>query len=143
MVIKEVCQEFVREIGERGVASEEDVLEEYRDEQVKIYQVLMEMGGRARDRALYAWGRLCWDEGMVGATVQKWKQISDAFAYKTYQEIKHLLTVYDSVSIPILADYQDLVPRINRVLEWESAEDNDSQLKRLIKYDKWKKRTER
>jgi hypothetical protein len=143
LVIKEICQEFVREIGERGIASEEAVLQEYRNEQIKIYQMLIEMGGGPRDRALYAWGRLCWDEGMYGAAVQKWKEIQDAFAFKTYQEIKPLLTVYDRVSMPVSADYQALVPKINKIFEWESAENNNLLLKRLIKYDKWKKRADR
>jgi hypothetical protein len=143
LVIKEIGQEFVREIGERGMASEEDVLQEYRNEQVKIYQVLIDMGGGPRDRGLYAWGRLCWDEGMYGAALQKWKEISDTFAFKTYQEIKRLFTMYDKMSIPVFADYQALVPRINKIFEWESAENNDFLFKRLMKYDKWNKRAER
>ena len=143
LVIKEIYQEFVREIRERGITSEEKILQEYRNEQVKIYQMLIEMGGGPRDRALYAWGRLCWDKGMYGAAVQKWKEISDTFAFKTYQEIKHLLTVYDSVSIPVSADYQALVPKINKIFEWESAENNGFLFKRLMKYDKWKKRAVR
>jgi hypothetical protein len=140
LIIREICTEFVREIGERRIASVEDILQEYQNEQIKIYQVLIDMGGGPRDRALYAWGRLYWDEGMYGAAVQKWKEISDALAFKAYQEIKHLLTVYDSVSIPVFADYQALVPRINRIFEWESAKNNDFLFKRLMKYDKWKKR---
>ena len=143
LVIKEISQEFVREIREQGIESEEKVLQEYRNEQIKIYQMLIEMGGGPRDRALYAWGRLCWDEGMYGAAVQKWKEIQDTFVFKTFQEIKHLITVYDSVSIPVFADYQDLVPRINRIFEWESAENNSYLFKRLIKYDKWNKRAVR
>jgi hypothetical protein len=143
LVIKEICQEFVREIGERGIASEQDVLQEYRNEQSKIYQLLLEMGGGPRDRALYAWGRLCWDEGMYGVALQKWGEISDTFAFKTYQEIKHLFTVYDKISIPVFADYQALVPRINKIFERESAENNNLLLKRLMKYDKWKKRAVR
>jgi len=143
LVIKETCQEFVRELRERGITSEEDVFDEYRNEQIKIYQILIEMGGEARDRALYAWGRLCWDEGMYGTAVQKWKEISDAFAFKTFLEIKPLIAVYDSVPIPIASDYQALVPKINKIFERESAENSNFLLKRLIKYDKWKKRTER
>jgi hypothetical protein len=143
LVIREIYQGFVREIGERGIASEEDVLQEYRNEQIKIYQVLIDMGGGPRDRALYAWGRLCWDQERYGTALQKWKEISDTFAFKTYQEIKRLFTMYDKMSIPVFADYQALVPRINKIFEWESAENNGSLFKRLMKYDKWKKRAVR
>jgi hypothetical protein len=143
LVIKEICQEFVREIRERGIASEQDVLQEYRNEQSKIYQLLIDMGGVPRDRALYAWGRLCWDEGMYGLALQKWGEISGTFAFKTYQEIKRLFTMYDKMSIPVSADYQALTPRINKIFERESTENNNFLLKRLMKYDKWKKRADR
>ena len=143
LVLEKVGQEFIREMKARGIGSLEDVIQEYRDEEIKIYQFLTDMGGKPRDRALYAWGRLLWDAGMYAAAVQKWKDISDGFAFATYQEIRHLLTLYDNVSSPVFSDYQTLVPRINRILEWKFAEDSDLLLKRLLKYEKWKKRTER
>jgi hypothetical protein len=143
LVIKEICQEFVREIKERGILSEEGVLKEYRNEQIRIYQMLMEMGGGARDRALYAWGRLCWDEGMYSAAMQKWSEISETFAFETYQEIKPLLPGKGSGSIPVSSDDQVLVPKINKIFEWDSAENDSFLLKRLIRYNKWTKRNER
>jgi hypothetical protein len=51
--------------------------------------------------------------------------------------------VYDKMSIPVFADYQALVPRINKIFEWESAENNGILFKRLMKYDKWNKRAVR
>jgi hypothetical protein len=143
LVIKEVGQEFIREIKERGILSEEDVLKEYRNEQVRIYHMLMEMGGGARDRALFAWGRLFWDEGMYGEAIQKWREISEAFPFEIYQEIKPLLPGKGSGSIPVSAVDQVLVPKINKIFEWDSAENDSFLLKRLIRYNKWTKRNER
>ena len=101
------------------------------------------MGGEERDRALYALGRLFWDEGKYEEAILRWTEISGSFAFKTYQEIKHALTIYDSVSVPISADLPDLVPRINAIFEWESSENDDLLLKRLMDFHKWKKRRAR
>ncbi len=139
-VLKQVCEDFISRMVDRGIKSEDEILSLYRREQERIYQLVMDMGGEERDRALYALGRLFWDEGKYEEAILRWSQISDSFAFKTYQEIKHALTIYDSISIPISADLQDLVARINAIFEWESSENDDLLLKRLIDFHKWKKR---
>jgi NADH:ubiquinone oxidoreductase subunit C len=128
---------------DRGIESEEKLLHLYSREQERIYQLVMDMGGEERDRALYALGRLYWDEGKHEEAILKWSEISNSFAFKTFQNIKHLLTIYDNVSIPIKVDLQKLIPRINSIFEWESDENNSLLLKRLIEFHKWKNRSTR
>jgi len=142
-VLKEVSEDFISRMVDRGIKSEDELLSLYRREQERIYQLIMDMGGEERARALYALGRLFWEEGKYEEALLKWKEISSSFAFKTYQEIKHVLSLYGSVSIPVSSYLQDLVPRINAIFEWESEENNDLLLKRLMKYHKWKKRRAR
>ena len=139
-VLKEVSEDFISKMVDRGIKSEDELLSLYRQEQERIYELVIDMGGEEKDRALYALGRLCWDEGKYEEALLKWKEISSSFAFKTYQEIKHVLSIYDSVSIPVSADLQDLIRRINAIFEWESEENNDLLLKRLMDFHKWKKR---
>jgi hypothetical protein len=142
-VLKQVCEDFMSRMVDRGIKSEDELLSLYRREQERIYQLVIDMGGEERDRALYALGRLLWDEGKYEEAILRWSQISDSFAFKTYQDIKHALTIYDSISIPISADLPNLVPRINAIFEWESSENDDLLLKRLIEFHKWKDRSKR
>ena len=139
-MLKEVSEDFISKMVDRGIKSEDELLSLYRQEQERIYELVIDMGGEEKDRALYALGRLCWDEGKYEEALLKWKEISSSFAFKTYQEIKHVLSIYDSVSIPVSADLQDLIRRINAIFEWESEENNDLLLKRLMDFHKWKKR---
>jgi tetratricopeptide (TPR) repeat protein len=139
-VLKEVCEDLISRMVDRGIKSEDELLSLYRREQERIYQLVIDMGGEERDRALYVLGRLFWDEGKYEEAILRWSEISDFFAFKTYQDIKHALTIYDSISIPISADLPDLVPRINAIFEWESSENDNLLLKRLMDFHKWKKR---
>ena len=139
-VLKEVSEDIISRMVDRGIKSEDELLSLYRREQERIYQLVIDMGGKERDSALYALGRIRWDEGKYEEALLKWKEISSSFAFKVYQEIKHVLTIYDSVSIPVGSDFQNLVPRINAIFEWESEENNDLLLKRLMDFHKWKKR---
>ena len=142
-VLKEISEDFMGKMVDRGIESEEKLLHLYSREQERIYQLVMDMGGEERDRALYALGRLYWDEGKHEEAILKWSEISNSFAFKTFQNIKHLLTIYDNVSIPIKVDLQKLIPRINSIFEWESDENNSLLLKRLIEFHKWKNRSTR
>jgi hypothetical protein len=140
-VLKEVSEDFIKKMVEYRFSSEDEILRTYRREQEKIYHLVVEMGGEERDRALFALGRLYWDEGQYEKAIQRWSEISGSFSFKTYQEIKHVLTIYGSVSIPTSAGLRDLVPRIKTILEWESNENDTFLLERLIKFHKWKNRS--
>jgi hypothetical protein len=139
-VLKQVCEDFISRMVARGIKSEDELLSLYRREQERIYQLVMDMGGKERDRALFALGRLCWDEGKHEEAILRWSEISNSFSFKTCQEIKRALTIYDNVSIPVSANLPNLVPRINAIFEWESSENDNLLLKRLMEFHKWKKR---
>jgi hypothetical protein len=142
-VIKEVMEDLLRTMEARGVQSEEAFLVSYAEEQVKIFQILIDMGGHDRNRALFAWGRLLWDEGAYGAAILKWRSIDSNYASKTFQEIKHLASIYDSV--PVSSAYEgpsSLVPQVDRILEWESSENSSRLYKRLTKFQKWSSRAQ-
>ncbi len=140
-VLKETCEDFIKKMVDRGFSSEDELLQIYRREQERIYRMIMDMGGEERDRALFALGRLSWDEGQYEKAIMRWSEISASFAFKTYQEIRHVLTIYDSISILISANLRDLVPRINSIFEWESNENNTFLLNRLTKFHKWRNRS--
>ncbi|MGB7296306.1 MAG: hypothetical protein WBC70_12020, partial [Candidatus Aminicenantales bacterium] len=140
-VLKEISEDIIKKMMEHGFSSEDELLRTYRREQEKIYHLVADMGGEESDRALFSLGRLYWDEGQHEKAISRWSEISGGFAFKTYREIRHALTIYDSVSIPISADLRDLVPRINSIFEWESNENNTYLLKRLTKFHKWKNRS--
>jgi hypothetical protein len=140
-VVKEVMEELMGKMDERGIRSEETLLRSYAHEQVKIFQVLVDLGGYYRNRALFGWGRLLWDEGEYGAAILKWRSIDSSYAYTTFQDIKHLISIYDSV--PASSAYEgppSLVPEINRILEWESSENCSRLYNRLVKFHKWSSR---
>jgi hypothetical protein len=139
-VLKEMCEGLAREMAERGLKTEEDLFRRYRDEQEKIYRLLLDMGGEEKNRALYALGRVYWDEGMSGAAIQEWKEVDGAFASRTFREIRNLIKTYEGGSTPFMADYRGLVPEINRVFERESTENSNALLKRLLRFHKWEKR---
>jgi hypothetical protein len=139
-VLKEVCEGLAREMAERGLKTEEDLFRRYREEQEKIYRLVLEMGGEEKNRALYALGRVYWDEGMAGAAIQEWKEVDEAFANRTYREIRNLIQIYESGSTTFMADYRGLVPEINRLFEQESTQNSNALFKRLLKFHKWKRR---
>jgi hypothetical protein len=143
-VVREVMEDLLRRLDERGFESEEALLKRYEREQVKIYQILVDMGGRPRSRALFAWGRGLWEGGRYGEAILKWRDIDGDFAFKTFQEIRHFISVYDSVPVSTAFEGPDsLIPEINRILDWESSENSRRLYKRITQYHKWACRTDR
>ncbi len=117
-VVRQVMEDLLRRLDEQGFESEEDLLQIYEREQVKIYQILVELDGRPRNRALFAWGRMLWEAGRYGEAILKWRAIDGDFGYKTFQEIRHFISVYDSVPVRSAFEGPDsLIPEINRILE--------------------------
>ncbi len=141
-VIREVMEELLRKLDDRGFESEESLLQMYKGEQVKIYQILVDRGGRPCNRALFAWGRMLWEDGRYGEAILKWRAIDGDFGFKTFQEIRHFISVYDSVPVSTAFEGPDsLIPEINRILDWESSENSRRLYKRITEYHKWASRT--
>jgi hypothetical protein len=140
-VLKEVNEDFIRKTVDRGFSSEDELLRIYRREQEKIYLLIADIGGEKRDRALYALGRLYWDEGQYEKAILSWNEISGSFNLETYQGIRSALRSSGSGSIPTNIDLRELVPEINTIFEWEANENNTFLLKRLTEFHKWKNRS--
>lgn len=134
-IIKEVYDELTVELGKRGYTSVDDVLNKYTEEQMKIYRMIIRMGGEERNKALFALGRLYWDEGNYELALEKWKEIDDSYYSKTFQDIKKALGIHD--------DLQRMITEINSIINFESRMNSSYQLKRLLKYHRWKKRGEK
>jgi hypothetical protein len=132
-VVKEVYEELIWELKRRGYKSMEEVLERYRNEQMKIYRMIIEMGGSTKDRGLFALGRFFWDEGMYELALEKWDKIDESYPSKTFQRIMIILANFD--------DLDKIVPQVDGILNWESNQSSKYLLKRLLKYHRWKNRS--
>jgi hypothetical protein len=141
-VVKGIMEDLLLRLDDRRFGSEEALLKGYEWEQVKIFQLLVDMGGRPRNRALFAWGRMLWEEGRYGEAILKWRAIDGDFAFKTFQEIRHFISVYDSVPVSTAFEGPDsLIPEITRILDWESSENSRRLYKRITEYHKWASRS--
>jgi hypothetical protein len=132
-VIKEIHEELAYELKRRGYASFDEVLDVYRDEQMRVYDLLIRSGGDAKNRGLYMKGCLYWDEGEHELALAEWDRISPTFRSKAVRDIRDILTKSRELS--------KAVPLINEVFEWESSTNSKRLLDRLLKYHRWKIRS--
>jgi len=127
-VLREVYRDLVEELRRRDYGSLESVLQKYRDEQLEIYDALVRMGGEARSRALYALGRLYWDEGETDLAMATWKGIDPALAAGSVGAIRQAITG------------QHPVHAIEYFLDRAAASDRNRLFDRLERFHKWAKR---
>lgn len=132
-IIKEFHEELAFELKRRGYDTFEEVFDLYRDEQMKIYDLLIQAGGDAKSRGLYMKGCLHWDEGQHELALATWDKISPMFKSKTVRDIRDIQVKY--------RDRSKIVPLINEVFEWESSTNSKKLLERLLKYNRWKLRS--
>ncbi len=130
-VLREVYQDLAAELRRRDYASMDSVLQKYRNEQLEIYDHLIQMGGEARSQALYAQGRLYWDEGEVDLALTVWKGIDPALVSGTAGEVRQAiggerdrrLTLYrieSSLAQAASSDRIRLFERIQRFHKWDN-----------------------
>ena len=131
-IIKETFDVLTIELGKRGYISVDKILNKYREEQIRIYNIVKRMGGEERDRALYAEGNLYWDEKNYDLAKQKWKEIDNPDISITFMEIKKVLDNYKNK--------QKMIQGINSIIHYHSSLDASSQLKRLLGFHRWKNR---
>jgi hypothetical protein len=134
-VLREVYRELAAELHRRGFASLESVLQEYRDEQIRIYDWLVRMGGALESRALYALGSLYWDEGQMDLALESWKAIAPSYSTKPLRQVRNI------IANGVASDYK--ISRINDILTSEAAADKSRLLDRIESFHKWKKRSSR
>jgi hypothetical protein len=127
-VLREVYRDLAAELRRRHYGSMASVLERYRDKQLEIYDYLIRMGGEARSQALYALGRLYWDEGDADLAMTMWRSVDPAVAKGTASDVRQALT----------GRYP--VQEIDYILGREGASDKARLFDRLQRFHKWDKR---
>ena len=131
-VIREIYEDLFFQLREMGYDNLEQAIERYRDEQVGIYEIVIDRGGELRNRALFALGRLYWDEGKYDLALEKWDSIGSGYASKSYQDVRIIKNT--------TKDRNELIRKIDGLFEWEIYKGSSQLLDRLLRYHKWKKR---
>jgi hypothetical protein len=131
-VLREVYRDLAAELRDRDYPALETVIQRYRDEQLRIYDLLIGMGEEIKCRALYALGRLYWDEGRTGQALETWKATDPAFADENLTRIRGAITERRR---PL-----DAVPRIDDILGRRAVAQKSDLLARIAKYHKWDRR---
>ena len=131
-VVREVYRDLAAELRDRGYPALETVIQRYRDEQLRIYDLLEGMGGDVKCRAQYARGRLFWDEGQTGPAMEIWKATDPAFADEIMIQIRG--------AIIERRNPRDAVPRIDDILGRRVVAERSDLLARIAKFHKWDRR---
>ena len=132
-VLGEVYRDFVSGIGRRGLDDLDAVLREYRDEQERIYRLFIDNGGEAGNRARYALGGLCWDEGEEDRALKEWQAIDRSFETPALAQLRWIMS---------LTYGQDLLwSRISAVFREESTKNATAALERFAKFHLWQNRS--
>jgi hypothetical protein len=132
-VLGEVYRDFVSAIGRSGLDDLDAVLRRYRDEQERIYRLLIDIGGEAENRARYALGGLYWDEGKEGLALKEWRTIDRSFETPVLVQLRWIMS---------LTYGQDLLwSRISDIFREESTKNSAAALERFAKFHMWENRS--
>jgi hypothetical protein len=131
-VIQKMFERLDRGIRERGYISVEEVEQKYVEEQIKIYDIVIDMGGEPRNHGLYDLGCLYWDLNLRDLAIDTWAQIDDSYESDSLDSIREALTWID--------DTKNAHTLIDNILNWYATKGVDKRLKRLLDLGKWKAR---
>lgn len=131
-VIQRIFERLNKEVQERGYTSADEVTQKYVEEQIKIYDIVIAMGGESRNHGLYDLGCLYWDLNLRDVAIDTWAQIDDSFESAALDSIRDALTWLDNE--------QNAYPLIDNILNWYATKGVDNRLKRLLDLGKWKAR---
>lgn len=131
-VIKEVFEEIILEIKNRGYNSLDEVLDRYREEQKKIYSMIIRKSREARNQGLFSLGCLYWDEGQYDLAFKEWRKIDDSYPSQAFQEIREFFSSHDYS--------QEMISQVDDIFEFEAYKRSRDLLRRLLKYHRWEKR---
>lgn len=131
-VIQKMFEKFDRQIREMGYSSVEEVTQKYVEEQIRIYDIVIDMGGESRNHGLYDLGYLYWDLNLHDLAIDTWVQIDDSYESDVLDSIREALTWLD--------DTQNAHALIDNILNWYATKGVDQRLKRLLDLGKWKAR---
>ena len=132
-IIKEVHDELMFELKTRGYESMEEVFDKYIFEQKRIYNLLIESGGEAKNRGLYMLGCLYWDEADYDSALQAWKSIDRDYSTKILRELRVIMTNFPETD--------KTISLIDDIFDWQSSRSSKYLLERLLKYNRWQIRS--
>ncbi len=132
-IIKNTYEKLHKILEKRGCSSLDEVIARYVEEQINLYETVINMGGKQRNHALFELGCLYWGLGLRDLALAIWAQIDDSYQSEALNSIKDELTWHD--------DVQNAYIRIDRILSWDANRGIKERLKRLISLGKWKSRS--
>ncbi|MBE3041832.1 hypothetical protein IMZ48_04475 [Candidatus Bathyarchaeota archaeon] len=131
-VLREVYRDLAAELRNRNFPSLRSVIQKYRDEQLRIYDLLTGMGGDVKCLAQYALGSFYWHEGQADLALNTWKDIDPSFSTGTLNELRKVMAESEG------SDHA--IAQISDILAAEAASDRSGLLDRIEKFNKWKER---
>ena len=131
-VIQKMFEKLDRELQDRGYHSADEVTRKYVEEQIKIYDIVIAMGGESRNHGLYDLGCLYWDLNLRDLAIDTWAQIDESYESGALDSIKEALSW--------LNDKKNAHTMIDNILNWYATKGVDKRLKRLLDLGKWKAR---
>jgi hypothetical protein len=131
-VIQKMFEKLHRKLQERGYGSVEEVSRKYVEEQIKIYDIVIAMGGESRNNGLYDLGCLYWDLNLRDLAIDTWAQIDESYESTALDSIQETLSW--------LNDEENAHTMIDNILSWHATKGVDKRLKRLLDLGKWKAR---
>lgn len=131
-VIQDIFEKLDRELRERGYGSAEEAMQKYVAEEIKIYDMVIAMGGESRNDGLYDLAGLYWDLGLRDLAVDTWAQIDDTYESEALDSIREALTWLD--------EPRKAYTLIDNILSWHATKGVGQRLKRLLDLGKWKAR---
>ncbi len=132
-VVKEVYEDLIPALLEKGYETESEILGRYYQEEERIYRMIAETNGPNKDRALYSWGRLDWERREYDKALEKWNQIGESFSSGVFGDIREKL----ESSMP----KETLIFWIDKIFAKESYQENKKILERLLQFQRWEKRS--
>lgn len=136
MTIKQIYLDYLRLSGKLKI-SVDRVENWYIRQQEKIYADLANCGGEIRNRTLYAWGKLLWQQGQVEQAVEKWKEVNLAEPISS-REFWKIRGIIDSYRLS-----ENVRKAIDEALIREAVLDRASLLDRHLKYNTWENRSQK
>jgi hypothetical protein len=131
-IIKNTYEKLHKILKERGYSTLDKISARYVEEQIDLYETVINMGGKPRNQGLYDLGSLYWGLGLRDLALAIWGQIDDSFQSEALESINDELTCCE--------DVQKAYPSIDRILSWDANRGIKERLKRLIHLGKWKSR---
>ena len=134
-VIKDVYEDLTRRLPEFGYDSMDAVLEDYQKVEKSAYNLLLEMGGKAKNIGLYRLGRFAWKNEHYSEALEHWNNIDRSYSTKNLEKIRAVISRKQSLPQTILD--------IDSSLNWYVFREQLEFIDRLTKFGKWKNRSEK